>query len=114
MTVPGTMVTGTLLAATEFLDFFCVYYDVTHHNLQENAVVALSPLIYDTYLAVAMAASSSHVTMKCVTISYTSQNKPHPLPAYVANSSSTRATVDQRRRNVRGGASWRQEVTSSS
>ena len=33
---------------------------------------------------------------------------------YAANPSSTRATSDQIRRYIRGGAAWRQEVTSSS
>ena len=36
MTVQGDMVTGTVLAATEFRDFLCARYDFTPPNLQNE------------------------------------------------------------------------------
>ena len=64
--------TGTVLAAMEFRDFLCARYDVTPPNLQEQAMVDLSPSMYVTDLVKAMAASSLHITTKCMTISCTS------------------------------------------
>ena len=46
-------------------------------------------------------------------ILYLSLNNPSTIPAYATNPSSNRDTVDQRRRYVRRGADWRQEVTFS-
>ena len=75
-------------------------------------MVYLIPSVYVTYLAISMEALSSHVTKKCVTSSFTLQNNPSPLPAYVASPPSTRAEEDQRRRHVRvgGGLETRVDV----
>ena len=51
---------------------------------------------------------------KCVTSSCNFLNNNLSLPEYAENPSSTRATADQRRRYLRGGVAWIQEVTFSS
>ena len=66
-----------------------------------KAADALRTSPYATDLDAATEASSSHVTTKCVTSSYTLFDEPSPLTVYVVNPSSTRATEDQRKRYMR-------------
>ena len=81
---------------------------------KRNAMAALLPILYVTYLDAATEASSSYITTKCATISCTLIGQPSPLPACAENSPSTRATAYQRMIYFRGGVYWRQEVTLSS
>ena len=52
----------------------------------------------------------SNATTKCVTISCTLFDEYLPINLYVDNPSYIRAVAYQRRRYVRGGENWRQEV----
>ena len=52
-----------------------------------------------------------HVTMTCVTKSYTSLGESYHQQMYVANPSSTRAALNHRGIYVRGVTVWRQDVT---
>ena len=113
-TVRGTTVTGTVLAATDFCGFLCARYDANPPNLQKNVTAALCTSMHVTDLSAATEALSSHVSTKCVTRSCTLLNEPSPLLAHASNPSSTRDAEDQRRRHIRGGAAWRQELTFSS
>ena len=71
----------------------------------------LCPSPYVTYLAAATEVSSSRITTKCMTISYTSIDNPFPLPEYAVNPSYTRDAAYQRRRHARLGDSWIKELT---
>ena len=55
-------------------------------------------------LAAATEVSSSHVTMRYVTIPSTSSDKSSTLPEYAANPYSTRAVADQRGGGIMMGA----------
>ena len=81
---------------------------------KNNMTAALRPYLYNTDLAAATDSSSSHVTTKYTTSSCTLLDNPSPLHVYMKNTSSTRATEDQRRRKVMEGKAWRQGLTSSS
>ena len=64
-------------------------------------MAALGPYLRVTELGAFTEASSSHVTMKCMTRYFTLIDEPYPLNAYPDNPSYTKATEDQRRRYVR-------------
>ena len=53
------MVTGTVLAATEFRGFLCARYDVTPHDLQKNVTDDIHPSPYILELAAATEALES-------------------------------------------------------
>ena len=72
------------------------------------------PNSYATHLAATNEASSSHITTKCVTNSYTSLDDPPPQKMYAVNPFSARAAADQIGRYVRKVTDWRQGVTYSS
>ena len=74
-------------------------------------MAALNLYMYVMDLDALTDASLSQVTTNCMTISYTPLNYPPPLTVYAVNPSYTRAAVYHRRKYVRGGADWRQEVT---
>ena len=61
-----------------------------------------------------MGTLSSHITKKFVTRYRTSLVNSSPIPVYMENLSFNRSAEYQRRRQVRGGADWIQEVTSLS
>ena len=73
-------------------------------------MAAPSPSPYAKDLAALMEALSLHVTTACAKSFSTLLNKPSPLPAYAENPSSTSSAADKRRRYVRVGADWRQDV----
>ena len=108
----GTMVTGTVLVATEFCDFLCALWCYPP-NLYKNAASALIPYPYIADLAAAMEESPSHVTTKCMKKYSDSLDNPSPLTANVEKPASTRATADQSRKYGRGYVDWRHEVTYS-
>ena len=93
--------------------FLCISYDVTPPNLKKITTVALSTSPYVTHLDAVTEAMLSRITKKCVMSSYIFLLEPSPLTTYTENPSSTRAASDQRRRYIRGGADWIQEVTLS-
>ena len=80
----------------------------------KNVTAALWLSLYVTDLSAATEALSSHITNKRMASSCTLIGEPSPLTAYVAKTSSTRSTEDQRRRHVDGESAWRQEVMLSS
>ena len=114
MTVWGTIVTGTVLAAMEFSDFLCARYDATPPKLQKNTMAALLPYPYVTDRAAALEVLSLQVKTKCVTISFTLIDDPYPIYVYTVKPLYTRATADHMRRYIRVGSDWRQEVMFSS
>ena len=82
LTVWGTIVTGTVLAAMEFSDFLCARYDATPPKLQKNTMAALLPYPYVTDRAAALEVLSLHVTETFVTRSSTVIDEPYSLAAY--------------------------------
>ena len=109
MSVQGNTVTGTVLVATEFRDFMCAYYDVIAQKLK-NTTYVLSPYTNVTDLAAAKEILLLNSKIKCVSISSNFLDNTPPLNAYAENSSFARVSEDKRRRYVRGGVDWRQEV----
>ena len=79
------MVTGTVLAATEFCDLLCARYIVTSPTSRETETDAASPLMYITDLASENEAWSPHVTSKCVKKSSIFLDKPSTKHQYAPN-----------------------------
>ena len=93
--------------------FLCAHYNVTPRPHPKNVTAYICPSQYVTDLSAEMEASSLHVTKKWLTSSCTSLNKTSSIPAYIENPSSTGASADYKRRNIRREVAWRQCVTSS-
>ena len=85
MSLRGTMVTGTVLAATEFCDFYVLVKTLNPPTLKVNATVACRKFLCVTCSDAATEVSSLHVKMIYGTISSTSPVNPSTLTAYAAN-----------------------------
>ena len=98
MNVRGTTVTGTVLLATEFWHFLCVFYNVTSppQNSRSTLTAVAHPSIYLTHLGDLKEALSWHITTNYMTNSFTSLEKPSPQHMYVPNPQYSKAVPDQR------------------
>ena len=70
--------------------------------------------MYVTDLDESQEALSLHVTMKCMTNSYTLLDETSLQPLYAAKPSTKSATEDQKGRYFRGVIDWRHNMTYSS
>ena len=78
MSVRVTKVTGTVLDATEFRDFYVLIITLNPITFKRNETVSYRHFLCVMRSAAATEVSSSHVKMIYVTISSTSQDKPLP------------------------------------
>ena len=91
MSVRGTKVTSTVLAATEFRNFNVKIITLTHLTFKVNATVDFRYFLCVTRSSAAMEVSSFHVPMRYVKRSSNLINKPYQLTAHADNPSYTRA-----------------------
>ena len=82
LNVDGTTVTGTVLLATEFWHFLCVFYNVTSppQNSRSTLTAVAHPSIYLTHLGDPKEALSWHITTNYMTNSFTSLQYSKAVP----------------------------------
>ena len=114
LNVRGTLVIGTVLAATKFYYFLCERYDVTPlplpPTIKENAMAAPHPSPYVTELSAENKAPPLYFIIKCAVNSYTLINKT--LPSLHTRRTPHPPGLQQilKKRYTMGVTDWRQVV----
>ena len=114
LVVRVTTITSTLFISTEFRDVHVLVTTLNPLTSKTNVTVACKPFRCVTCSSILMEVLSLHVTIRYVTISSNSQNKPSPLPAYADNPWSTWDAAYQRRRCVTKVVSKKYGITCQS